>query len=252
MNVLVGGVGELYQGDLDLGRIAIEHLRSEDLGQGVAVEDLYYGAIAVAQHLEELRPDALVLIGAAQRDRAPGTVERRRVLDLGLVPAQVQVAVADAVTGYVSLDLLLEVASGLDVLPGRTVVIDVEPARLGPVEQLSPSAEAALSKALELVRAEVRRIPLLSVAESVRDQLAEESLEPSPALEAMRDLLGELELLDAEGRWGATFALRDRVRSRIAAGETSEGMSHLDWVLWWGLIEELDRLQSLEGVMGPA
>ncbi|MGH9281391.1 MAG: hypothetical protein ACRD0S_00475, partial [Acidimicrobiales bacterium] len=73
--VLVGGVGELYQGDLDLGRVAVERLAQEALGDHVAVEDLHYGAVAVAQRLEELRPAHLVLVGGVARDRAPGTVE---------------------------------------------------------------------------------------------------------------------------------------------------------------------------------
>ncbi|MBA3798713.1 MAG: hypothetical protein H0X18_06375, partial [Geodermatophilaceae bacterium] len=77
--VLVGGVSELFQHDLDLGRLAVERLQDEDLGQGVVVEELHYGAVAVAQRLEDLRPAALVLISAVRRGRPPGTVQRRRV-----------------------------------------------------------------------------------------------------------------------------------------------------------------------------
>jgi len=28
-------------------------------------------------------------------------------------------------------------------------------------------------------------------------------------------------------------------------------MEHLDWALWWTLLEELDRLLPVEGVSGP-
>ncbi len=65
ISVLVGGVGELYQGDLDVGRQVIEGLAGEDLGAHVAVEDLHYGAVAVAQRLDEVQPSTLVLVGAA-------------------------------------------------------------------------------------------------------------------------------------------------------------------------------------------
>ncbi len=41
--ILVGGVGHLYQGDLDLGRLAAERLAHDDLGADVAVEDLTGG-----------------------------------------------------------------------------------------------------------------------------------------------------------------------------------------------------------------
>jgi hydrogenase maturation protease len=155
VTVVVGGVGHLYQGDLDLGRRAVEQLSHHDLGGDVVVEDLSYGAVAVAQRLQELRPDTLILVGAVARGREPGTVERLPVKGLAVSPAEVQQAVASAVTGYLGLDLVLEVAHGLGALPRRTVAIEVEPASTEPSERLSPAAEAALLRALDLVRAEV-------------------------------------------------------------------------------------------------
>lgn len=246
MTTLVGGVGQLYQGDLDLGRLAAEQLQAEDLGPDVLVEDLYYGAIAVAQRLEDVDPDTLILVGSHERGREPGSVERRRIRHLDLSTSEVQVAVGDAGTGYVDLQLVVEVAWGFDALPARTVVIEVEPAEVGPSEHLSPTARSALERALVLVRTEARRAPLLDAADRIRQELADGHLEPSPTQEAMVDLLGELELLDREGRWGRAFAERDRLRLRISDGEMSESMTHADWGLWWGLIEELDRLQALE------
>jgi hydrogenase maturation protease len=248
MTVLVGGVGQLYQGDLDLGRLAADRLAAEALGSDVLVEDFHYGAVAVTQRLQELPPQALVLVGATARGRPPGTVERRRLRELCLPPERVQRAVADAVTGYVTLDLVIEVAAGLGALPARTTTIEVEPARTGPAERLSPQAEAALETALELLRAEVRRVPLLELADQLRSRSQDARLEPAPAVVTLRDLLGELAQLDECGRWGATFALRDRLRRQIADGRTGFGMDHLDWGLWWAIIEELDRLQPLESV----
>ncbi|MGH3665717.1 MAG: hypothetical protein ACRDU8_06470 [Egibacteraceae bacterium] len=246
MTVLVGGVSQLYQGDLDLGRIAVERLAAEPLGHGVMVEDLHYGAVAVAQRLEELEPEALILIGAETRGRPPGTVQRRRIRTETPSPAQVRDAVAEAVQGYVGIDLVVEVGAGLDVLPARTVTVEVEPARTDPCERLSTTAEAALDTALELARAEVRRTPLLDLGDQIRAVVAEERLRPSPALGSLTALLDQLALLDEHGRWGSTFAERERLRLHIAGGRTSEGMSHLDWGLWWALLEELDRLQPLE------
>lgn len=248
MTVLVGGVGQLFQGDLDLGRIAAERLAGEDLGAGVVVEELHYGAVAVMQRLEDLRPDTLVLVGAEARGDPPGTVRRRRVGPLDLDWEAVQAAVHDAATGYVTIDLVLEVGSGFGALPERTVTVEVEPARVGPIDGLSPVVDGALAQALDLVRAEIRRAPLLTVAVQLRGMLASGRLETSPAVEAMTDLLGELELLDREGRWGHAFAARERVRHHIAAGRTPEAMEHLDWALWWTVLEELDRLQPVEGL----
>ena len=154
----MAGVAQLYQGDLDLGRVAAARLAEEDLGDDVQVEELSYGAVAVAQRLEELAPDALVLVGAHARGRLPGTVERRVIGRLGLSPEALQLAVGDAVTGYVTIDLLIEVAVALGVLPRRTVAVEVEPASVAPSEELSAAAQAGLERALELVRRELRAL----------------------------------------------------------------------------------------------
>lgn len=155
--VLVGGVGELYQGDLDLGRVAAARLAAEDLGDGVVVEDLSFGAVGVSHLLARCQPEALVLVGAVQRGRPPGTVERRAVAPLELGARDVHGAIGEAVTGYVSIDLLLQVASGLETLPVRTVTIEVEPARTTPAVELSAAAATALERALALVRSETRQ-----------------------------------------------------------------------------------------------
>lgn len=244
--IVVGGVGQLYQGDLDFGRVAVERLQAEEPGRDVLIEDFHYGAVAVAQRLEELSPDTLVLVGATSRGRQPGAVERRLLERAERAPADVQGAVASAVVGYVDLDLVVDVAAGFGVLPQRTVAIEFEPVLPGPSESLSAEARAALDTALELVRAEVRRAPLLQLADEIRERLSEKDHSPSPALEALHDLLAQLETLDREGRWARTFAERDRLRLRISMGETGERIDHLDWGQWWALLEELDRLEQLE------
>ena len=153
--ILVGGVAELYQGDLDLGRVAVERLAGEDLGESVHVEVLSWGAVTLSYRLVDLEPDALVHVAAQARGRVPGSVERREIGPPVLTPAEMQLAVGDAVTGYVTIDLLIEVAQAFGVLPARTVCFEVEPASVEPSEQLTATAEAGLEEALELVRAEV-------------------------------------------------------------------------------------------------
>lgn len=244
--VLVGGVSELFQRDLDLGRLAVERLQQEDLGAGVLVEELHYGAVAVLQRLEELRPALLVLISAVVRDRSPGTVERRRVDPPELDIARAQLAVGDAVTGYVHPDLVVEIATAFGQLPPRTVTVEVEPAQVGAGEGLSPLGAAGLEAALTLVRTEVRRAPVLALADELRPMLADHHLEASSALAALRLVLAELRLLDREGRWGHTFVHRDRFKLALTQDASSAGMDHRDWALWWALIEELDRVEAAE------
>lgn len=246
--MLVGGVSELYQGDLDLGRRVVERLGEEDIGRDVVVEDLHYGAIGVAQRLEDVAPEALVLVGAERRGRDPGTVERRRIGRLDLDDDDVQAAVSDAATGYVGIELVVRVAAGLGVLPERTVALEFEPVRTAPTESLSDQAASALDGLVGRVRDEVRRLPVLALGDRLRAVLTAEGrrMEPTPALEALGALLQELETLDREGRWAGVFHQRDVLRARIAAGEAGEDMDKRDWALWWALIEALDGLQRLE------
>ena len=153
--ILVGGVAELFQGDLDLGRRAVLRLAEENLGDGVEVEELSYGGVAVAQRLQDLRPEALVLVACHPRGRPAGAVERRAVEPSELSPAELQLAVGDAVTGYVTMDLLIDVATAFGVLPEVVVAIEVEPASVQPSETLTAEAQAGLEEALALVREEV-------------------------------------------------------------------------------------------------
>lgn len=244
--VLVGGVGEIFQGDLDLGRLAIDRLLTEGLPDYVLLEELHYGGVAVAQRLEDVAPDLLILLGAARRQRPPGAVVRRRVTTLDLTTDEIQTAIQDAGTGYIDLELVVEVAWGLNALPERTVVIEVEPAVVGPHEGLSEVMQAALEGVVALVHSEVELAPLFEVAAQIRVRLDQGHLANAPATAAMTALLGELDLRDLESRWGRTFAERDRLRLAIAAGETGDGMEHEDWGLWWALIEELDRIAKRE------
>lgn len=246
--VLIGGVGELFQGDLDLGRVAVERLQEEDLGEHVLVEDFHYGAVAVTQRIQELHPTHLVLIGGIVRGRPPATVTRRRVDGSAFDPADMQLAVGDAVTGYVSIDLVVEVAAGLGVLPERTVTIEVEPASVTLSDQLSPEVVGVLDEVLELARSEVRRAPLLELAERIHQRCTAEAdrLGSSPAAATLLDLVASIRVLGDEGRWGRVFVQRERLRRQLDAGETGEGMDTLDWALWWALLEELDKVFGAE------
>jgi Ni,Fe-hydrogenase maturation factor len=248
--VVVGGVGQLFQGDLDLGRHVVERLLAAPLPRATHVEDLHFGAVAVAQLLQDLAPDTLVVTGAEVRGRAPGTFERRRVVPETLSPAARQGAIGDSVTGYVTIGLLVDVANALGALPGRTVAVEVEPVSTAPAAELSPEVTGLVDRVAARVRLEADRAPLFVTVERLRSRLVDAPPEPAPALDALGDLLAELDRVERDTRWGRTFVLRDRLRGHVAAGRTGGGMDHLDWSLWWALIEELDRLQTAEVVAG--
>lgn len=243
---VVGGVSELYQGDLDVGRRVAAILAAEDLGPGVAVEDLHYGAVAVTQRIEDLAPDTLILVGAAPRDRDPGTLHRRRVPPPDLDAVDLQTAVGDAVTGYVAIDLIVEVAAALGTLPGRVIAVEVEPVRTGPIAELSADVTSRLPALLAQVRREVRLAPLYVLVDRLAETLADGHLGTTPATETLTALVAELREVEGEGRWGNVSVLRDRLRGALAEAEVAPEMDHRDWALTWNLIEELDRLGADE------
>lgn len=248
---MVGGVSQLWQGDLDLGRVAVERLRAAgDLGAHVAVEDFHYGALAVAQHLEDAAPDVLVLVAAEERGRRPGTVERR-VVDEGepaLDAEGARAAVEAAGTGHVTVDLLLEVGALLGALPGRTVVVEVEPSDTSFGDRLSPEAAAGLEEALEVVRADVRRAPLHVLVARLRERLADDEwpVPEGPAVDTLRRLLDAVESFDGSGRPGRLFVLRQELLARMTTGGVPDRLDRLDWALWWALVEEIGRLHVEE------
>lgn len=254
MTIFVGGVSELFQGDLDFGRRVVDALLAEPPGEDLAsvvtdevlVEDLHYGAVTIAQRLQEVQPTLLVVVGAEVRGRPPGMLYRRRVRPEGLAPEVVRNIVADAVVGYVGIDLLTQVAEGFDALPPRTVAIELEPVTSEMSEELSPAGEAALPHALAMVRAEVRRGPLLELAAQVAARMVEHPMSDGAAVGAVGDLIDALRVLDQEGRWAGAWGIRDRLRQAIATGSSSPEMEHLDWAQWWGLLEEMDRLAPAE------
>lgn len=244
--ILVGGVSELYQSDLDLGRRVVEQL---DLAApGTYVEDLSYGAIPFVHRLQELEPDVLVLLGAVQRDREPGTVRRRVVTEVDRTPEQLQQSVGDAYVGYVDLDLATDVAQAMQVLPPRTVVVEAEPAVTGPGPELSPVGAAMLDPLTRAVEREVAVAPLFELTAVVRASI--EELDAGTVVDELGALVDALDAVDAGGTlgpdapWGPVYAARDEVR-RAVASAGGPALRHAEWGMLWSLDEALGRLRPL-------
>src|SRR5262245_1980637 len=151
MRVLVGGVGYPNLRDGSLGPNLAVRL-AERAGNGVEVEDLSYGPVAISHNLRDRPPyDRLVLFGAIRRGRAPGTIERYRWSDSRPGAEEIQGRVREAVTGVISLDNVLIVCAELGGLPRDVRVVEVEPADEGWGESFSPVIEARLGEIEEAV-----------------------------------------------------------------------------------------------------
>jgi hydrogenase maturation protease len=155
MRVLVGGVGYRFLRDGSVGPLLTEQLAEELAGQsydGIEVEDLSYGPVALSMNLRERSGyERLVLFGAVQRGRDPGTIESYRWH--GELPEsdRIQERVAEAVTGVISLDNVLIVCGALGGLPDDVRVIEIEPEDLGWGEGFSQTVQEKLPELRERV-----------------------------------------------------------------------------------------------------
>jgi hydrogenase maturation protease len=152
--VLVGGVGYRHLRDMSVGPFVADKLEPRD---GVEVEDLSYHPVGLSQNLQERPPYArLVLVGAVERGRPPGTVTAYR-WDGELPPQdEVQARVSEAVTGVISLDNTLIVCGALGGLPEDVRVVEVEPEDLGWGEGFSRTIEGKLPDVVEAVWSSTR------------------------------------------------------------------------------------------------
>jgi hydrogenase maturation protease len=148
--LLVGGVGYRLLRDLSFGPLLVDRLAREKWPDGVEIEDLSYGPVGIMHNLDARPPyDRIVLVGAVKRGRPAGDVLRyswrRQLPDAD----EIQARVAEAVTGVISLDNLLIIATYFGKLPQDVVVIEVEPLDEDWGEEFSPEVERAVPRVIE-------------------------------------------------------------------------------------------------------
>ncbi len=156
MRTIIAGIGYRNLRDHSVGPLLVDRLAGQRWPDGVAVEDLSYGPIAVVQRFEDdpldRRFDRAVVVSAVQRDREPGSLTVYR-WD-GVLPSEegVQRAVVDAVTGVIYLDNTLVVARHFRALPAEVIVIEVEPILHEFGDGFSPAVAEAFETMCRLAR----------------------------------------------------------------------------------------------------
>lgn len=156
--ILVAGVGYAHLRDLSFGTELVERLRPMEWPENVRIEDFGYGPIAILHWFEE-SPGRLferaIFVGAVERHREPGTLVMYDWIHRPLNPDDVQARISEAVTGVIGLDNLLIIAQHFDILPGRTTVIEIEPADTEFGLGLTPLGEERLHEVIAWIRHEV-------------------------------------------------------------------------------------------------
>jgi hydrogenase maturation protease len=151
--ILIAGVGYRNLRDMSLGPMLMDRLAQDAWPRGVEVEDLSYGPIGVMHSLDERGPyDRIIFVAGVRRKRQPGGVYCYRWERQLPASEEVQARVAEAVTGVISLDNLLIIATYFGRLPADVVVVEVEPADEGCGEGFTPQVEAAIPQVIEVIR----------------------------------------------------------------------------------------------------
>jgi hydrogenase maturation protease len=156
--ILIAGIGYSQLRDNSFGPILIAQLQKLEWSQGIDVEDLSYGPIGVMHGLDERPPyEKIVFVAAVNRGRTPGGIYCYSWNHELPQPDEIQARVAEAVTGVISLDNLLVIATYFKKLPADVMVIEVEPADEGWGDGLTIEVEAAIPAIVQKIQQEVGR-----------------------------------------------------------------------------------------------
>jgi len=149
--ILVAGVGNVFLGDDGFGVEVARRLAGESFPDGVQVADFGIRGVHLAYELLQ-GYDTLVLVDAAPRGEAPGTVF---VLEPDFTREE---TLARGESGFLldahSLDpeMVLAILKDLGGRVGRVLIVGCEPADVSERMGLSPPVERAIDEALRVVR----------------------------------------------------------------------------------------------------
>lgn len=145
MTTLVAGVGNIFQRDDAFGVEVIRLLADRPVPPGVRVKDFGIRGVHLVYELLD-GCDLFVLIDAAQRGSAPGTVT---VLEVEPEHVPVTQTVMDA--HGMAPDQVFAMLASMGARPGRSLVVACEPADVGPGMGLSDQVREALPEAVHAV-----------------------------------------------------------------------------------------------------
>lgn len=152
--VLVGTVGYHLLGNHSVGPILLSRLREREWPDGIFVDELNWGPIAVIQQLQSMKIpyDRIVLLVAIER---PG----REIGEVNIFQwkgglpdeKQIQACVGDAATGVISVDNLLVIGEYFKVWPEEVYLVDVEPGPEIAGEHLTTEVAVQVPEILNMV-----------------------------------------------------------------------------------------------------
>lgn len=151
---LIAGVGHRFWRDHSAGPEWCDRLAELPWPEGTVVDDYSFGALAMAQRLEDERFGRAIFVTSEERGRAPASLHVYPYsYDPHLLSDQrVHDHLFEAVAGVVSIDLLLVIAGHFGALPDETWVIELEPANTQWGDGISAELDARYPDVLARVR----------------------------------------------------------------------------------------------------
>jgi hypothetical protein len=128
--IFIGTVGYHNLRNHSIGPALLPQLQKMQWAEGVEIDELNWGPIAIVQKFQSLSTpyDRVILIAAIQRpERKIGEITVYKWM--GKLPDDelIQRCIGDAVTGVISVENLLIIGEHFKIWTGETFVVDIEP-----------------------------------------------------------------------------------------------------------------------------
>ena len=153
--ILVGTIGYHNLGNHSLGPALLPTLQSLTWPQGVDVEEMNWGPIAIVQKFQSLvlSYDRIILLAAIEREeRNIGDINIFRWM--GRLPDEemIQACIGDAVTGVISVENLLIIGEHFKIWPAETFIVDVEPGPETAGTEFTPEVQQVIPDFINTIR----------------------------------------------------------------------------------------------------
>ena len=153
--ILIGTVGYQILSNHSIGPILLPYLRKQDWPEGVIIDELNWGPIAIVQQFEamDIPYDRVILLTAIERPK-------RKMGDItvfqwqGGLPddKQIQACVGDAATGVISVENLLVIGQYFKIWPTEVFMVDVEPGPEKAGEHLTEEVAIKVPQVVQTIR----------------------------------------------------------------------------------------------------
>ena len=152
--VFIGGIGYTYLGDLSVAPVLLAQLKCEQWSVEVEIDDLSPGGpIATVHRFRDGPPyERVVLFGSVVRGRKPGGIYCYRWDGQLPDPDEIQMRVAEGITGVIGLENTLIVGGFFGIWPSEVVIIEVEPRDDAWGTAFSEPVQVAMTQLPALVR----------------------------------------------------------------------------------------------------